>query len=161
MFLQNYMLNWIWHVLRNSKKHPKEIFYLLYSFIMDLCSLDSCSSTSPGSNMYNTLWHKCLTLQTEIWDTCYEDLAIAFNNKSISHPYVGFFNSIKLAFLCNLLKAMILGDLISTITFPMSPTTQTSCSFLPPSANIQRSSIARDPLSYSTITYALSRISGI
>lgn len=46
------------------------------------------------------------------------------------------------------------------ITFPISPTTDISCSFLLPSANIQRSSIPRVPLSNSTITYALSIISG-
>lgn len=45
-------------------------------------------------------------------------------------------------------------------TFPISPTTDISCSFLLPSANMQRSSIPREPLSNSTITYALSMISG-
>ena len=45
-------------------------------------------------------------------------------------------------------------------TFPMSPTTDISCSFLVPSANMQRSSIPLEPLSNSTITYALSIISG-
>jgi len=45
-------------------------------------------------------------------------------------------------------------------TFPVSPTTDISCSFLLPSANMQRSSIPLEPLSNSTITYALSIISG-
>lgn len=45
-------------------------------------------------------------------------------------------------------------------TFPISPTTDISCSFLLPSANIQRSRMPREPFSNSTITYALSIISG-
>ena len=48
----------------------------------------------------------------------------------------------------------------SMSTFPVSPTTDISCSFLLPSANMQRSSIPREPLSNSTITYASSMISG-
>lgn len=46
------------------------------------------------------------------------------------------------------------------MTFPVSPTTDISCSFLLPSANIQRSSMPREPFSNSTITYALSIMSG-
>lgn len=42
----------------------------------------------------------------------------------------------------------------------MSPTTEISCSFLLPSANMHRSSMPRDPLSNSMITYALSMMSG-
>lgn len=114
---------------------------ILYSFILGFYCGDSISPSFSHSNTNNALWNKGFTLPTNakfVFQLCKKLMFLLEGQKG---------NQEELCYVCS-------------CTFPMSPTTEISCSFRLPSANMQRSSIPREPLSNSTITYALSIMSG-
>jgi hypothetical protein len=98
------------------------------SFIMNLVCLHPISATYPRSQPHYTVRDESLRLHSE--------------KKCKDFPRLIFMK------VGNYRKMQKVGD----FTFPVSPTTQISCSLRLPSANMHRSSIPREPFSYSTIT---------